>query len=247
MPLMFFHLLERSLSTTVENGKYVTEGDRFKIFCRDWYLWCLQLVPTWKHWLEMGARREGMTRYKYADGLAFSGDLDSGFCFPQVYCVPLSFSQNGGGVRFTDDVIFASEKKGLFQLVALLRNVEELGSAGNALRDLDTVSTGEIRADEATYICHDQVASKPVVVTAEKASGNMYRVATDAEFIQDPTISRDRPAPMFYNEQRLLEETKDKRYVILRPDRFVFAVCANKAELDRAAASIPRILGGNSV
>lgn len=33
--------LERSLAATVENGGYVTEGNKLKTFVRDWKLWLL--------------------------------------------------------------------------------------------------------------------------------------------------------------------------------------------------------------
>ena len=49
--------LESSLAATVENGRYVTERNAFRILVRDTYLALLQLVPPWKRWLEQGQRR----------------------------------------------------------------------------------------------------------------------------------------------------------------------------------------------
>lgn len=52
--------LEDSLAATVENGRYVMEGDRLKIFFRDTYLRMVQSIPWWRRELEKGARRHGM-------------------------------------------------------------------------------------------------------------------------------------------------------------------------------------------
>ncbi|TKA55688.1 hypothetical protein B0A49_08638, partial [Cryomyces minteri] len=57
--------LERSLASTIENGNFCNEPSRIKAFIRNWYLWVYQLIPSWKHSLELGGRREGMTRYDY--------------------------------------------------------------------------------------------------------------------------------------------------------------------------------------
>jgi hypothetical protein len=37
---------------------------------------------------------------------------------------------------------------------------------------------------------------------------------------------------------------KDKRFVILRPDRFVFAACVTEQELVRVLNAIPKVLHG---
>lgn len=82
--------LELSLAATVANGQNVTEVNPLKIFVRNTYLWLIQLVPSWKRWLEQGARREGMLKYTFEPGMHFLPDLGGGKMMPQVYASPLS-------------------------------------------------------------------------------------------------------------------------------------------------------------
>lgn len=241
--------LERSLRSTVENGAYCTEGNRTKIFLRDWHLWLIQLVPSWKHWLEMGPRNEGMTKYDYVEGagMPFLPHIGGGSCFPQVYCKALEFAHRQGEhrakVRFTDDVIFAENKKSLFQVVVLLDRMEEVKDAKNSLHDVESKSGGEILGDEATFIIHDFNATfNSTFEYAISASENLVRIATGEEFAEDPQMCLNRPRPEYYDAYRMKQEVQGAKFVILRPDRFVYAACRYKKELDLAIESIAEVL-----
>ncbi len=241
--------LERSLRSTVENGAYCTEGNRVKIFLRDWHLWLVQLVPSWKHWLEMGPRSEGMTKYDYVDGagMPFLPQVGGGTCFPQVYCRDLNPSdkrrEQGGKLRFTDDVIFAEKKKRLFQIVVLLDRMEEVEEARRSLRDVDSLSGGEILGEEATFIIHDFNAT--LDSTSQHAISvpeNLVRIATGDEFAEDPQMCLNRPRPQYYDAYRMKQEVQGAKFVILRPDRFVYAACRYKQALDSAIETIAEVL-----
>ncbi|RDW75503.1 hypothetical protein BP6252_06645 [Coleophoma cylindrospora] len=232
--------LERSLALTIENGAFVTETNPVKIFFRDWYLWFLQLHPGWKYWLEMGARRYGMIRYEYEPGMAFLPDMGGGACFPQVYCVPLGVKQGVGQPGFTDDFVFAPRKTGLFQIVVLLDGIAELTWAYNSLAEVDTLSHGEVKTAEATYIIHDLTSGSNSL--PENIEDSVIRIATAAEFAQDSRLCGGRPPPKHYDAFGLRKAFKRKNFVILRPDRFVYAACSDKAELEKAVARIETAL-----
>jgi len=212
--------LERSLASTVENGSYVTESNRLKIFLRDWYIWAIQVVPAWKHWLELGTRRDGMVKYEWQtdSGMVFLPNLGGGINFPQVYCVSLDDPEST--VRFTDDVIFSAEKKGLFQIVIFLDAVDELSSTQKLLDKLPTISNDLVRTSEAVYILRSTQPNSASGLTKEH---KIYRLATGEEFGSDRVLCDSRPKPQLYDPYRISREVKDKRYVVLRPDRFVFA------------------------
>ncbi|KAN0120294.1 FAD/NAD(P)-binding domain containing protein [Hyaloscypha variabilis] len=238
--------LERSLAATIENGKFVTESNPVKIFFRNWYLWLLQLIPSKKHWLEMGARRYGMIKYEYEPGMAFLPDLAGGSCFPQVYCLPLEAGKIEPRVEFTDDIIFAPEKKGLFQLAVLVDKVEELETAAKALQDVEKLSQGILLSSETTFIVHNTLASFGSTSTWPVCNGRVVRIATGSEFAADERVCGGRPEPLYYDPYRIKKEVQGRRFVILRPDRFVFAACVDKAQLDIAASRILSVLSGKS-
>ncbi|KAI4121175.1 MAG: hypothetical protein LQ338_006523 [Usnochroma carphineum] len=236
--------LDKSLAATVENGAYVCEANRLKILVRDWYLWALQLVPSWKHWLEMGQRRDGMTRYTYEEGVAFLPSYGGGFCFPQVYCVGLGEQQatKKPEVYFTDDVIFASHKRALFQVVVLCSSVADASAAHTSLRSLDADSDGELSAAETTYIIHD-LRADAASSSNQPPSTSLFRIASADEFASSP-LCVARPEPLFYDPYRLWKEADGKPFLVLRPDRFVFAACKDAAEVGTAARELVRLLNG---
>jgi hypothetical protein len=238
--------LERSLAATIENGKFVTESNPVKIFFRNWYLWLLQLFPSQKHWLEMGARRYGMIKYEYEPGMAFLPDLGGGSCFPQVYCVSLGVGKIEPRVEFTDDIIFAPEKKGLFQLVVLVDKVEELEAAAEAVQHVEKLSQSTLLSVEATFIVHDPLATIESSLTWPSCNGRAVRIATGSEFAADERLCGGRPEPLYYDAYRLKKEVRGHRFVILRPDRFVFAACVDTAQLDIAASRILVVLSGKT-
>lgn len=256
--------LEKSLAATIENGRYVTEGNALKIFIRDWYLWTLQLVPSWKHWLEMGQRREGMVQYTYQKGMtvSFLPDMGGGKCFPQVYCSPLGpppssppphppkgKEQEDKGrveVHFTDDVIFAPSKKGLFQIVALLNSVDEVADAQAALHSVSP-DPEFVLPSETTYLIHDPLATPSPSLHLPL---HTYRIATAEEFGADEALCGSRPKPLWYDMYRIRKEFgaggrgQGTKFVVLRPDRFVYAVCDGKDGLGEALGRLGGVLRG---
>ena len=242
--------LEKSLAATVENGAYVCEGNRLEIFVRDWYLWAIQLIPSWKHWLEMGQRRDGMVRYAYEDGVAFLPRYGGGFCFPQVYCVSLAEQQGQEQterqqVRFTDDVIFASYKRTLFQVVVLCSSLAVARAAHNSLGSLDADSDGELSVAETTYVVQD-IHAVTDSSSNEPPPTSIFRVASADEFASSQ-LCVGRPKPLFYDPHRLWKEAGGKPFLILRPDRFVFAACKDAAELGVAVGHLVHFLKGGII
>ncbi|CAM1508577.1 Fc.00g054250.m01.CDS01 [Cosmosporella sp. VM-42] len=231
--------LDKSLRSTVENGDYVTESSSVKVFMRDWYLWLIQLVPSWKHWLQLGNRRDGMTRYQWQDGMgmAFLPRLGGGGNFPQVYAVPITNTPRGGRVVFTDDIIFSPQKKGLFQVVVLLQPRSDSHGVEFALSGLEDISNGVIRDGEATVFV-DNTQAPPL----DLKSRHVYRFATAAEFAKDPVLCAGRPEPKGYDPHRMSKEVGNKKFVILRPDRFVFAACNTRADLASAAQTLGKLV-----
>lgn len=232
--------LDRSLRSTIENGEYCTESNSAKVFFRDWYLWLIQLVPSWKHWLQLGNRRDGMVKYQWQDGtgMAFLHALGGGGNFPQVYAVPISRAETPrrGKVSFTDDIIFGLQKQGLFQVVVILRDLGDSHSTEAALRGLEKASNGVIKDGETTMFLDDTRASH-----SDVKGRNVYRLATAAEFAADPVLCRGRPEPKGYDPHRMSKGVGYKKFVILRPDRFVFAACDSRSELISAAQALRKL------
>jgi hypothetical protein len=235
--------LDHSLASTIENGAYVCETDPLKIFVRDWYLWGMQLVPSWKRWLEQGNRKEGLTRYEWQEreNMAFlPGGSGGGKNFPQVYCVGVADKEEKKGVRFTDDVIFEQGKKGLFQLVVFIDGVMDVHHIQPLLNDIECVSGGVLRAAETTFFFK---TTKMIQTswTLPSHHSNVYRLATGHEFAASP-LCQGRPEPQYYEPDRIWRESGSKQFVILRPDRFVFATCKDVFELKRAAAKLTGLM-----
>lgn len=227
--------LDRSLASTIENGNYVTQSDPLRILIRDWKLWAVQLVPSWKRWLELGNRRDGMCKYKWEEGkeMAFLPGMLGGVNFAQVYCTRIR-SCGVVKVQFTDDVIFARDKKGLFQLVVFLESPSEFQDAYRSIVGVDDSSGGSLRADEATFIVQ-QISTD---WTRQLEGCVLYRLATSEEFVHNDELSTGRPPPQGYDPFLLKKGLEGRRLVILRPDRFVFAAAYGREDLLEAAAQL---------
>ncbi|ETI26137.1 hypothetical protein G647_02914 [Cladophialophora carrionii CBS 160.54] len=228
--------LERSLAATIQNGAYVTESDPIKVFIREWYMWAIQLVPSWKRELQKGARAQGMTRYRYTPGLAFLADSVGGLLLPQVY----AFNFRTNKIEFTDDLIFSEDNTGLFQLLVLPDKVAEVEPLTRGLEDINGLSDGLLLAEEATVI----IQSTKVSLSAEDVpvQQQLARIAGGDEFAADPVLCKNRPPPIGYDELRLRKEVGGRKYVILRPDRFVFAACDTLAELKETVTKLSSAL-----
>ncbi len=228
--------LERSLAATIQNGAYVTESDPIKVLIREWYMWAIQLVPAWKRELRKGARAQGMTKYCHSPGLAFVADEVGGLLLPQVY----AFNFRTNKVEFTDDLIFSTGKKGVLQLLILPNKTEEIEMLTSDLEEINNLSGGLLLAEEATVIIQSTQASISSKGSATKPT--LARIASGVEFAADPDLCRNRPDPIGYDEMRLRKEVKGKKYVILRPDRFVFAACDTPIELKQAVSKLSTAL-----
>lgn len=227
--------LEKSLASTVRNGAMVSSRNPVQIFIRDWALWFIQLIPSLKHWLELGPRSEGPVRYTHSAEMPFIPDLHGGISFPQTYCAVL---QEGSLVQFTDDVIFGDGKKKLFQIVVLLSCLDELGHASNEIDGIDRVSD-ELSPEEATFFVPRMSL---LDISAKKGpcgnfNSRLFRTATDDEFAES-NLCLKRPPPRGYNETLMWQSVSGARYVILRSDRFVFAACNTRLELEQAARKL---------
>lgn len=231
--------LERSLASTIENGNFVTESNAVKIFFRDWYLWLVQLVPSWRHALHLGNRRDGMVQYKHALGMPFMPDQGGGKCFSQVYCRNLD--RGKGEVCFTDDIIWSAEKPSLFKLVVLLKTLDDLRPALDTTADLETIIAGRDHPIDITVFLENTAPSNLDMKTEKFSDVTVHRVVTAEEFAQSP-LCKNRPIPIGYDPYRLGKEVDHKRFLFLRPDRIIFAACDTKAEVNKAARQIAAFL-----
>ncbi|KAL3460086.1 hypothetical protein BJX64DRAFT_263683 [Aspergillus heterothallicus] len=220
--------LDKSLAATVRNGDMVNTKNTLHGFFRDWALWGMQCIPSWKHWLELGPRAEGPIQYAHAPGLPFLPDMSGGRCFAQTYCVAMSSTESR--VCFTDDAIFASSKTCPFQVVVLLPDLNSLAPTLDELQQIEQVAPRLLDFSEATIF----VPRKSVSAGAKGPNGRLYRSATAEEFGRSK-LCYGRPFPRGYNEDLMWQSMSGKRYVILRPDRFVFAACKSVSELGVAA------------
>lgn len=236
--------LEKSLAATVENGEYVAETNPVRIIVRDTWLWMIQLVPSWNRWLEQGARRDGMLRYKYEPAMTFLPSLGGGGCFPQAYCVQVEeelVAKAHSIVTFTDDVIFSEKKSGLFQLVLLPDTINETLALLRAVFETAQPPGNLLLLSEATVIVQDTSATGQIV--GQEPNTDVVRIATAEEFAASK-LCTGRPAPQYYNEYCIRREMGGRKFVILRPDMFVFAACHDTNELAQALAQIPSCLEG---
>lgn len=227
---------ERSLAATIRNGELVNESNAFKAFARDWFFWIIQLSPNWRRELEKGSRAEGMTRYKHQSGLPFSSEKHGGRQLPQVYVKDLKSEK----IHFSDDLIFAPQKKGLFQLLLIPGSTEEATDLMLAVKAVQ--SNSFISMDEATVIVQ---SLNPVSIPKQEVlfqSTSVGRVASGEEFGADPVLCRNRPKPKYYDPSRMLRELSSAKFVIVRPDRFVYATCETQEELSKILNGMSNIL-----
>lgn len=203
----------------------------------------MQLVPSLRHKLELGPRADGLPRYKWKDGMAFLPDLAGGVYFPQVYCRSV-FSNSDDEVGFTDGVIFKSPTTPLLRLVVSVKNMAEARAAHSDLEslDLEAISQGELKLEQACFLVHDPLLKPPTDLTAIPTT-QIYRVATGEEFAQS-RLCVNRPEPVGYDMYQIQVGMQGRRYVLVRPDRFVFAACRSGEDLKVACGNIESLLLG---
>ena len=165
--------------------------------------------------------------------MPFLPEFQGGLAFCQTYCTDLSET---GPVQFTDTAIFTEDKKSIFQLVILLRNLDEWKSTANELEGIG--QSDYLSPEEATiFVPRESVQSLSDHRDWMSSQPRVFRSASADEFAQSD-LCHNRPAPRGYRETLMWEIMNGKRYVILRPDRFVFAACSTASELQRATKKL---------
>ncbi|GKZ27307.1 hypothetical protein AbraCBS73388_004084 [Aspergillus brasiliensis] len=228
--------LKLSLATTVANGVMVCETHPLKIFLRDWYIWFVQFIPSWRRQLQHGRRKAAIFRYKHSHGMPFIPDLNGGLYLPQVYCRRIEDNE----ILFTDDAIYGSlNNASLFRLFVYARDSSEIPAIKHALEGIENWSRGEFSATDIPFI----LEKGDIDPTSLSKGKNTFQVATADEFADSPLCS-DRPRPSDYDPCLLGDKVQGK-YIIVRMDRVIFASCANEDELRRAVHTMLGYLYGD--
>lgn len=172
-----------------------------------------------------------MTKYRHVDGVPFLPS--GGLLLPQVYAWDFSSSR----VTFTDDLLFSENKKGLFQLLLLPDSPEEVRQLVQAQRELPKCK--HVIAEETTIL----IQSETVQSFRFQSEENMVvaRLATGEEFAQSD-LCRNRPAPQYYDSRQISKEIPGVKFVLVRPDRFVYAACRDSERLAEVLDGLAYIL-----
>merc|ERR1712000_356655 len=101
--------------------------------------------------------------------------LHSGRLLPQVY----AYNFKTRKICFTDDLIFAPEKVGLFQPLILPENVEDVDKLMKDIDEVDRISNNLIQSNEATILIQ---STEPTTEAAALARQDLARLATGQEF-----------------------------------------------------------------
>lgn len=184
----------------------------------------------------MGPRAAGVSRYQYSPGMAFMPELGGGYLFAQTFCVEATNEKDEGVIQFTDDVIFSPEKTKLFQIIILLDDMDQVASTRSRLEGLDDYCT-HLSTKETTTFVRRRTSTTRIKSTKE---GCVFRTATGGEFAKS-RLCDGRPDPYGYDEEGMWDGVKGKKFVIVRHDRFVFAVCGDRIELESAATRLQEL------
>ncbi|KAK5070296.1 hypothetical protein LTR64_002136 [Lithohypha guttulata] len=228
--------LDRSLAATIQNGEYVTQSNPFTIFVRDWYLWLYQLVPRWRREIEKGARAQGMVRYNHEAGMPFLPGSCGGTLLPQVY----AWDFQAGLVRFSDDLIFAPGKDGLLQVLILPASEKEAEELTLAIKDMP--QNEFVKSDEAVALIQDCTMGSACSRKLMHCGIHIARIATAEEFAAEIDLCQGRPAPKYYDPYRISKEVRNMKFVLVRPDRYIYTACATSQELRNALNSLVDVL-----
>lgn len=164
--------------------------------------------------------------------MPFIPELNDGLNIPQVYCRSMI-----GEIHFTDDIFFKPQDKGLFRMFVYLKHSTELQSVRDTLRNVEDWSEGELVGDKIPVIFEEMQPGKGAI-----EDRNVYQLATGEELAWSPLCDR-RPEPIGYDEYLLRDNIKGK-FVIMRPDRYTFAACNGKDELEKAVGFMMHVLRG---
>ena len=218
----------QALNATMERGALFDEAHPLRILWRDWMLWILQHTPIIKD--KMYESGKVIPKYDYSAGMAFFPDSQGGMMFSQVYLRTAE-----GTVLFSDDMIFSLEKRSLFQLVVLASSSSEIEELAEELR---RVRVAEQMVKEALYAVQDLNVAPAKL---EKKRLRAARIASVDEFNGSPLSERRKPV-LGYDPQVWRSQHAGRRYIVVRPDRFVFAACKNALELANALMAVERIM-----
>ncbi|KAL6229343.1 hypothetical protein BDW75DRAFT_235280 [Aspergillus navahoensis] len=207
-------LLENSLVITNRDGEFAMGSNWLKIFLRSCYLSIMNLVPSWRRQLRLG-HRKGIVHYQFSPGMPFIPDLNGALCLPQVYCKP-----RAGTLFFTDD------------LLIYLEEFSEPAPARQTVFAIEGYSKGEIYIDDATYLIQDTDWSFDSSDDHD-STNSAYQLASANHFARSP-LCDGRPDPQYYDMYYLGKVLGGRKYVIVRPGRFIFAACSSLEELQRA-------------
>jgi hypothetical protein len=119
--------------------------------------------------------------------------------------------------------------------VVLVDRGDEVGLAVSALAGLSQLSQGLMQDDEATIFVHGLTAELPADAKVEVDCGRT-RICSRSETLHEQT------SPRYYDAYRMKHEVHGQKFVVVRPDRFVYAACSNTDELQRTAKSMPQAL-----
>lgn len=226
-----------ALEYTMHNGNILMLKDPLKVFVRDWGLWLLQQIP--------GIREKvqripiDSPKYRYEEGMAFLPNLGGGKVFYQIGCKRVG----DDNVVYTDDVIFAPEKKSMLQLLVLLEGVDDIP---RALKDLDVVvslsNDAKQLVDEATFLIHGGSVAPKSLEGMELPSQVTVAHSANSEEFASSSLLKARSAAVGYTGNEFKEQHGDRKYVIARRDRFIFATCRDKEELRQAVEAMLRVL-----
>jgi hypothetical protein len=210
-----------------------------------------------------------MGRYKYTEGMAFLPDLFGGRQLPQVYCRAVAGASGASGeapevgeVQFTDDVIYRGpDSTSFLRLLVLVDDLEQAQSAREELAELkvEHVSDGEVKMDEVCYLvmspspspspdCGGDTGLSTEAMKAMKdvkQKQRVYRLATGDEFLASG-LCENRPPPIGYDMFRIKKELGGWKYVLMRPDRFIFAACHSGEELVSACGRVSEAVYGKA-
>ena len=229
--------LQASLVSTVKNGNMVNSKNPLNIFLRDWGLWVLQMIPPIRRLIELGPRLAGRMQYQHESGMPFLPDLCGGVMFSQSFCCRIVQREcDSRDILFTDDVIFSKDKKSLFQIVVLASwDSDQFADLKHTVAGLHEICT-HLMPEEASYFTRHRNWPASKVSKSEP----VYRIATAAEFHNSP-LSDGRPYPQGYRDDDMWRGVQGKKFVIVRSDRFTFAACDTRQELELAARTLSKL------
>lgn len=194
-----------------------------------------------------------MTKYDWMPGMPFLPQYGGGKSFPQVFSAPIDGTAPAIP-NFTDDAVFRADKRDVFQVVALLNSPAELNEATSDIGRLKALE-GLLNPSDATFIVHNEIpaVAHGQVETVSISQANIIRVLGAEEYTAAGLteaagkLAFKRPPPLFYDPDRIRKDLGfDKRYVIIRWDRFVFASCKDVDELKKAVAQLKDSVNGST-